>query len=75
MPLIGTTPQTRLEPYQQKILARIQKKGLINGREYSTPTDRAKSTHALDFQKLIELGLIERKGKAKATYYVMKDSK
>ncbi len=27
----------------------------------------------LDFKKLIELGLISRKGKGKATYYILKE--
>lgn len=75
IPIFGTTPQSRLEPYHQKILAHIQKNGFINDREYATLTDRAKATRALDFQKLIDLDLIERKGKGKATYYVLKDSK
>jgi hypothetical protein len=44
----------------------------ISDREYSKMTDRTKPTRALDFGKLIELGLIERKGKGKATFYKLK---
>lgn len=41
----------------------------IADRDYAKLVTRAKSTRALDFKKLIELGLVERKGKGKATYY------
>ncbi len=74
LPEIGTTPDTRLEPYHLKILEYIKKNGFIADRDYATLTDRAKATRTMDFQKLMELGLIDRKGKAKATYYVLKAS-
>jgi len=41
--------------------------------KYAKITDRAKVTRALDFQKLAELELIERRGKGRATYYVLKE--
>ena len=41
--------------------------------DYTKLTRRAKATRALDFQKLIELGLIERRAKGRATYYVLKE--
>lgn len=71
LPKIGTTPDTRLEPYHLKILKYIRKNGFITDRNYSELTDRAKATRVLDFQKLIELGFIERKGKARSTYYTV----
>lgn len=70
LPHLATGPHNELQPYHQKVLAFIHKKGFIQDRDYATLTDRAKPTRALDFQKLMDLGLIERKGKGKATYYV-----
>lgn len=73
LPEISFTPQTQLQSYHLKILKFIKTKGFIADRDYATLTDRAKATRALDFQKLIELGLLERKAKGKATYYVLKN--
>jgi len=67
------SPQTQLQPYHAKILEFIRKNGFIADRDYEKLTDRAKATRALDFQKLINLGLIERKGKGRATYYALKN--
>lgn len=66
-------PQTQLQLYHTEILEFIRKKGFIADRDYAKLVDRAKATRALDFQKLIGLGLIERKGKGRATYYVLKE--
>lgn len=71
LPEAGTTPDTRLEKHHLKILGHIKKKGFIADRDYAKLTDRAKATRALDFQKLIDLGLIERKGKGRSTYYLL----
>ena len=46
----------------------------IKDSDYAQLVDRARATRALDFQKLKEFGLIERKGKGKATYYILKDN-
>lgn len=72
LPEISVNPQSELKPYHLKILEFIRKKGFISDRDYAKLSDRAKATRALDFQKLIDLGLIERKGKGRATYYVLK---
>ncbi|MBI3443052.1 Fic family protein [Candidatus Woesebacteria bacterium] len=72
LPEIAVSPETELQSYHLKILEFIQKRGFINDSDYATQTSRAKATRALDFQKLIELGLIERRGKGRATYYVLK---
>src|SRR3990167_7334706 len=71
LPEIGISPETNLQPYHLKILEFIKEKGFISDRDYAKLVDRAKATRALDFKKLIELGLISRKGKGKATYYVL----
>lgn len=73
LPEVGISPETQLKPYHLKILGFIKDKGFIADRDYAKLVDRAKATRALDFQKLIELGLIERKGKGKATYYILKE--
>jgi len=62
-----------LKPYHFKILEIIRKRGFITNKDYSTLVDRAKATRVIDFQKLIDLGLIERKDKGRATYYILKE--
>lgn len=66
------TPETTLKPYHQKMLDLIQKNIFITDRDYAKISDRAKPTRNQDFNKLIELGLIERIGKGKSTYYKFK---
>ncbi len=71
LPEIGISPESNLQPYHLKILEFIKEKGFIADRDYAKLVDRAKATRALDFKKLIDLGLINRKGKGKATYYLL----
>ena len=73
LPEVGISPETKLESYHLKILEFIRAKGFVTDRDYAKLVDRAKATRALDFKKLIDLGLISRKGKGKATYYVLKE--
>lgn len=73
LPEVGISPATQMKPYHLKILEFIKDKGFIADRDYAKLVDRAKATRALDFKKLIELGLIERKAKGKATYYVLRE--
>jgi Fic family protein len=63
------TPETTLQLHHRLILDHIDKVGYINDRAYAQLTDRAKATRALDFKKLIMLGLIERRGRGRSTYY------
>ncbi len=72
LPKASQTPQTELQPHHLAILEYIQKNGYITDRDYTRLTDRAKATRTLDFQKLLKLRIIERKGKGKATYYILK---
>ena len=74
LPTIGTTPDTKLEVYHLKIIEYCKQNGFITDRNYAELTDRAKATRTLDFQKLLDLELIERKGKGRSTYYSLKDS-
>lgn len=66
------TPQNILQPHHHIILDNIRKNGFITDKIYSTLTKRAKPTRNQDLNKLIELGLIERLGKGKATIYKLK---
>jgi len=71
LPEVGKTPETHLEIFHKHILNYLQTHAFITKRDYANLTDRAKATRNLDFQKLIDLGLIERKGKGRSTYYVL----
>ncbi len=73
LPETSVSPKTELKPYHQRILEFISQKGYISDRDYAGLTDRARATRNLDFKKLIDLGLIERKGKGKASYYQLKE--
>lgn len=73
LPEVAVSPESQLQSYHLKILEFTREKGFIADRDYAKLSDRARATRALDFQKLIELGLIERKGKGRATYYVLKE--
>lgn len=66
------TPQTILKDQHHLMLNYLKKHDFITDKIYSTLTDRAKPTRNQDFGKLIDLGLIERVGKGRATIYRMK---
>lgn len=66
------TPENKLKAYHQRIISYAEKHGYISDRDYAKLTDRAKPTRNLDLRKLIELGIIEKLGKGKATYYKLK---
>lgn len=68
----SASPGTALKEYHQKIINLVKKKGFITDRDYSELTDRAKPTRNLDFRKLIDLGILVKVGKGKATYYKLK---
>lgn len=72
LPETTVSPSGEMQPYHLKMLEYIGKKGFITDSAYAKIVKRAKATRALDFKKLIELGMIERKGKGRATYYVLK---
>lgn len=63
------TPDTTLKAHHQKILDHIKANGFITDRDYAQLTDRAKATRSVDFNFLIKLGLIVRKGRGRGTYY------
>lgn len=63
------TPENILKPEHQAILKYIEKHGFITDKIYSGLTTRAKPTRNQDLNKLIQLDMIERVGKGKATIY------
>lgn len=65
------TPETILKPHHQKILGYLKKHDFITDRIYATLTGRKKPTRNQDFNRLINLALIERVGKGRATIYRM----
>jgi len=72
LPETIVSPQNQLQPFHLKMVEYIKGNGFIADRDYKKLVDRAKATRTQDFNKLITLGLIERKGKGKATYYILK---
>ena len=72
LPRSSEIPGRELKPYHYQILNFIQEHGHIADRDYARMVDRAKPTRRLDFNKLIEMGLILREGKGKNTYYRIK---
>jgi len=70
-----STPATTLQSHHHVVIDYIKKHGFIKDSDYSKLTARARPTRNLDFKKLIELRLIEKQGKGKATYYVLKNQR
>jgi Fic family protein len=66
------TPKYTILKDQGKVLEYIRMNGYITDRKYAELTDRAKATRVIDFNKLRDLGLIERRGKGRGTYYTTK---
>lgn len=69
---VASAPLVAAKPQYQIILNHIKKTGFITNREYAGLTKRAKPTRNVDFNNLIKLGLIERKGKGRSAYYQLK---
>jgi len=73
LPQVVISPQMTLQAHHKKIIEIIRQKGFVADRDYAGLVKRAKATRRLDFNKLIKLGLIARKGKGKNTYYILKN--
>lgn len=69
---VNLTPENELKPHHLHILNYIKDNGFIKDADYARITRRSKPTRNLDFRKLIKLGAIEKKGKGKSTYYILK---
>lgn len=70
-----SSAQPRLEPHHQQILDYIAQHGSITQREYGSITNRSLASRKLDFEKLLQLNLIEANGVGRGTYYVRPRSK
>lgn len=66
------TPDKILKEHHEIIIKYIKEKGYITDRDYSALTKRSKPARNIDFNKLIDLGLIIKVGKGRATYYKLK---
>lgn len=66
--------QPRLESHHQQMLDYIQAQGSITQREYGDISTRSLAARKLDFEKLVQLNLIEAKGVGRGTYYVLAKS-
>ena len=64
-------PQSRLEPHHRQIVDYISEHGSITQREYGAVSARSLASRKLDFDKLLDLGLIESRGIGRGTYYVL----
>jgi predicted HTH transcriptional regulator len=67
--------KARLEPHHLQILVYIQEHGSITQREYGDISARSLASRKLDFEKLLQLNLIEVKGLGRGTYYVLVSSR
>ena len=70
---IPAEPPVRLEEHHRRLLAHIGEHGSISQREYGRISNRSLAARKQDFQKLLELGKIERKGGGRSVYYVLTD--
>ena len=68
----GATPDTALKLHHKKIISFIEKNGFITDKDYAKLTERAKATRSLDLKILVQRGILEKFGKARATYYKLK---
>lgn len=73
LPPSSRRPQDELKPYHHQILDFIKENGYISDRDYANLVRRARQTRRLDFNRLMEMGLIQREGKGKNTYYKLKE--
>lgn len=67
-------PKPRLEPHHRQVLDYIKEQGSITQREYGTISTRSLASRKLDFEKLLNLRLIESKGTGRGTYYILSAS-
>ncbi len=68
----SVSPESELKDCHKNIISHIERHGYISDKDYAKLTARAKATRNIDFRKLIKLGIIEKVGKGKATYYRFK---
>ena len=69
---IQVDPKNVVYSHDQKVLDFVEKNGFIKNSDYAKLIKRSKAMRVINLNRLIEMGLIERKGKGKATFYVLK---
>ncbi len=69
---ISFKPGQGLNEDQKKILKYLEKHSVITDSDYSKLTERKKATRVLDFNRLMNENLIERRGKGRQTHYILK---
>lgn len=67
--LYQAAPDSALQLHHKLILKHIDTYGFITDKAYAGMTERAKATRTMDFNKLIEWGLIVRQGRGRSTHY------
>jgi Fic family protein len=65
----NVSPQTILQDHHKQILRYLKKHDFITDKIYSKQTGRSKASRNNDFNRLIEMNLLERVGRGKATIY------
>jgi len=68
LPDLRTLP--RLQTHEKLILDYIQEHGTITQRDYGTLTTRSLAMRKRDLSKLVEQGLLEKRGAGRSVYYV-----
>ena len=66
-----TSRRFRLQGHEKTILEFLDAYGMITAADYAKLTNRSKASRILDFGKLVEMKLIERKGEGRGVYYVL----
>lgn len=69
-----TAIKPRLQAHHRQILDYIGQHGSISQSEYGAVSERSLASRKLDFDKLLNLNLIDVKGAARSTYYVLASS-
>lgn len=64
-------PSPPFEPHHRQILDYLGEHGSITQRAYGAISTRSRAARKLDFEKLVNRGLIERRGAGRGTYYVL----
>ena len=60
-----------LNERQQRTIVYLREQGRITNREYQSLFEVSYDTAHRDLRKLLEKGLVKRRGKGRATYYVL----
>ncbi len=68
---LSSEHRSQLKPRQLEILNLIWERGRITSEEITKKFNITRETANKDFRKLLSLNLIERKGRGRATYYVL----